>query len=125
MALFRLPLILLITVITTCAVADDDCHEPIEQWQSRQVLKDMLLQHGWQVRHIKVREHCYVADGLDAHQRRTRVWLAPASLSVQRIMIDFEPGIALERIWNLGEENQTQGDTLHPNPLLELENNHD
>ena len=46
------------TLMTGTALADDDCNDQIVDWQSRETLRQMLVAKGWTVNRIKVDEGC-------------------------------------------------------------------
>jgi hypothetical protein len=63
-------------------LADDDCTDPVAEWQSRQVLKNRLEQQGWQVRLIRIDDGCYEVEALDEGGRRVKAKFTPASLTL-------------------------------------------
>src|SRR5690606_40075276 len=52
------------------ALADDDCNEPVADWQPREVLQKQLEDKGWQVKRIKVDDGCYEVKGIDRNGNR-------------------------------------------------------
>ena len=37
--------------------ADDDCDAPVERWQSREAVRQMAAQKGWQIQRLKIKQH--------------------------------------------------------------------
>lgn len=75
-------------VISASAVADDDdCTDPVAQWQPRENLRQQLEDQGWTVQRIKVDDGCYEVKGLDADGHRVKAEYAPASLNLMEIKI--------------------------------------
>lgn len=75
-------------VISASAVADDDdCTDPVAQWQPRENLRQQLEDQGWTVQRIKVDDGCYEVKGLDADGHRVKAEYAPASLNLREIEI--------------------------------------
>ena len=71
------------------AYADDDCHDPVADWQPREVLRQMLEQQDWQVRRIKVDDGCYEVKGMDRSGNRIEAKYAPASLRIRSLEVEF------------------------------------
>ncbi|HTN34297.1 MAG TPA: PepSY domain-containing protein, partial [Marinobacter sp.] len=51
-------------------LADDDCNDPVAQWQPRENLRQQLEAEGWTVFRIKVDDGCYEVKGLDSDGHR-------------------------------------------------------
>ncbi len=71
------------------AWADDDCVDPVADWQPREVLRQQVEQRGWTVQRIKVDDGCYEVRGLDRKGNRFKAKYAPASLRLQGLEIRF------------------------------------
>ena len=57
---------LLSLLLSGFAVADDDCSDPVSDWQPRETLRQQVeRQYGWSVQRIKVDDGCYELKGLD------------------------------------------------------------
>ncbi len=67
--------------------ADTDCHVPVANWQSRDVLRLQLAQQGLQVQRIKVDDGCYEVRGIDQQGNRFKAKYAPDSLRVLKMKI--------------------------------------
>jgi hypothetical protein len=72
------------------ALADDDCTDPVADWQPREVLRVQIEQRGWTVQRIKVDDGCYEVRGLDRKGNRFKAKYAPASLHIRALDIDFK-----------------------------------
>lgn len=72
------------------ALADDDCTDPVANWQPREVLRMQIEQRGWTVLRIKVDDGCYEVRGLDRKGNRFKAKYAPASLRIRALDIDFK-----------------------------------
>lgn len=86
----------LITIfITSClvsgtALADDDCSDPVPEWQPREQLRQMMVDRGWKVKRIKVDDGCYEVKGLDRKGHRVEAKFSPASLEIIELEIKFD-----------------------------------
>ena len=67
------------------AVADDDCHVPMSDWQPREAVAALAAKNGWTPRRIKIDDGCYEIDGKDADGRKIEVTVDPATLEVIKI----------------------------------------
>lgn len=73
-------------------LADDDCVDPVADWQPREVLQQQLEQRGWSIKRIKVDDGCYQVKGLDHHGNKFKAIYAPASLRILELKITFSKG---------------------------------
>lgn len=76
-------------ILGSSALADDDCVDPIADWQPREVLRQQLEQQGWTVKRIKVEDGCYEVRGIDGAGNKFKAKYAPASLQIRKLEIDF------------------------------------
>jgi len=67
------------------AMADDDCHVPMTQWQPREAVQKMAQARGWQVSRIKIDDGCYQVRGVDETGQAFKARIDPATLSVVRM----------------------------------------
>lgn len=74
-------------LISASALADDDCNDPINQWQPRENLRQQLEDQGWTIQRIKVDDGCYKVKGLDADGHRVKAEYSPATLNLMEIKI--------------------------------------
>ena len=73
-------------------MADDDCVDPIADWQPRDALRQQLEQQGWTVKRIKVEDGCYEVRGIDSAGNKFKARYAPASLQIRELEINFRHG---------------------------------
>lgn len=67
------------------AIADDDCHVPMDQWQSREAVEAMAKARGWQVSRLKIDDGCYQIKGIDGAGQSFKAKIDPATLSVVKM----------------------------------------
>ncbi|MFT0548649.1 PepSY domain-containing protein [Allopusillimonas ginsengisoli] len=79
-------------IISSTALADDHCTDPVADWQPREVLRQQLEQHGWTVNRIKVDDGCYEVKGVDKNGNKFEAKYAPASLQIRKLEIKFKEG---------------------------------
>lgn len=82
-------------LITSClvsgsALADDDCTDPVSEWQSREQLRQVIEDKGWQVKRIKVDDGCYEVKGFDRKGNRIKATFSPALLKIRELRIKFD-----------------------------------
>lgn len=76
-----------LSFFTWSALADDECDDPIANWQSREMLKEKLEQQGWVVERIRIDDGCYEVRALDQHGRRVKATYSPASLTLLELEV--------------------------------------
>lgn len=74
---------------STGALANDDCTDPVADWQPREVLQKQLEERGWMVRRIKVDDGCYEAKGIDNLGNKFEAEYYPATLRIRKLEIKF------------------------------------
>lgn len=75
------------------ALADDDCSEPVSDWQPRETLRQQVEQrYGWSVQRIKVDDGCYELRGVDRKGNPIEASFSPASLHLRKLEIYFQEG---------------------------------
>lgn len=79
-------------IFSSVALAGTDCSDPVADWQPREVLRQQLEQHGWEVRRIKVDDGCYEVRGVDKIGNSFKAKYAPASLRIRKLEITFDRG---------------------------------
>jgi hypothetical protein len=67
------------------AMADDDCHVPMDQWQPREAVQKMAAARGWQVSRIKIDDGCYQIRGIDETGQAFKAKIDPATLSIVKM----------------------------------------
>ena len=88
-SIFLASAVLVSLVFSGTALADDDCTDPVADWQPREVLRQQLQQQGWTVQRIKVDDGCYEVRGIDRIGNAFRAKYAPASLRIRKLEITF------------------------------------
>ena len=80
------PLVLSLSLLllSGTALADDDCDDPVANWQPRENLREKLEAEGWTVRRIKVDDGCYEVKGRDSNGVKAEAEFAPASLKMMK-----------------------------------------
>ncbi len=76
-------------IFSSAVIADDDCNDPVADWQPRESLRLQLEQHGWEVQRIKVDDGCYEVRGIDKIGNAFKAKYAPASLHIRKLEISF------------------------------------
>lgn len=67
------------------ALADDDCDDPVANWQPREKLRKQLEAEGWTVFRIKVDDGCYEVKGRDPNGRRMEAEYSPATFELMEM----------------------------------------
>ncbi len=83
------------TLMAGASYADDDCHDPVIDWQPKHALQQQLEAEGWQVQRIKVDDGCYEVKGLDQNGNKVKAEYYPASLRLREIEIKFNKDAAI------------------------------
>ena len=65
--------------------ADDDCDAPVARWQSREAVRQMATQQGWDVQRLKIDDGCYEVYGKDAQGRSFKAKVDPEMLRVVKM----------------------------------------
>jgi hypothetical protein len=71
--------------ITLPAWAGDDCDAPVSRWQTREAVRQMAAQRGWQIQRLKIDDGCYEIRGTDVQGRAFKARLDPETLMVLKI----------------------------------------
>lgn len=70
--------------------ADDDCNDPVANWQSKETLRQMLEAKGWKIQRIKVDDGCYEVKGFDQNGNKVKAEYFPASLRLRKLETKFD-----------------------------------
>ena len=112
----------LVAAGTGMAMADDDCHVPMNQWQPREAVQKMAETRGWQLSRIKIDDGCYQVRGLDETGQAFKAKIDPETLSVVNMKRkdghDDDDG-ARERRQSSGPGTGGPSGTLPANKLFE------
>lgn len=71
-----------LSFVAYSTLADEECRDPIADWQPREALKKLLEEQGWVVQRIRIDDGCYQVRALDDQGRRVEATYAPASLKL-------------------------------------------
>ncbi len=63
----------------------DDCDAPVQQWQSREAVRQMAAAQGWQVQRLKIDDGCYEIRGTDSQGRSFKATIDPQTLAIVKI----------------------------------------
>ncbi len=95
-------------------LADDDCDDPVANWQPRENLRQKLEGEGWTVYRIKVDDGCYEVKGLAPEGYRAEASFAPASLELMEL--EREEDDDDDRGYGNKKRQDTQGGGQAPVP---------
>ena len=70
---------------TLPVLADDDCDAPLAHWQSREAVRQMAAQQGWQIQRLKIDDGCYEVRGIDAQGKAFKAKIDPETLKVLKL----------------------------------------
>ena len=76
---------LVLAVAALPAVASSDCDAPAARWQSREAVRQMAAQQGWQIQRLKIDDGCYEIRGTDAQGRGFKAKIDPETLKVLKM----------------------------------------
>jgi hypothetical protein len=65
--------------------ADDDCDAPVNRWQSREAVRQMAAQQGWEIQRLKIDDGCYEIRGTDSQGRGFKAKIDPETLKVVKM----------------------------------------
>lgn len=82
--------LLTVTLATGMAFADDDCDDPVADWQPRETLRQILEAEGWTVRRIKVDDGCYEVKGFDQNGNKVKAEFFPATLRLRKLETKYD-----------------------------------
>jgi len=77
-------------LISTVALADNDCTHPVAEWQPQENLRQLMIENGWQVKRIKVDDGCYEVKGLDQNGHRVEAKFSPVTLEILELEVKFK-----------------------------------
>lgn len=81
--------VLVSVLVSSTALAGENCTDPVADWQPREVLRQQLEQNGWVVQRIKVDDDCYEVRGLDNNGNKFSAKYSPATLRIRKLEIKF------------------------------------
>lgn len=71
--------------LSTPLLADNDCDDPVANWQPRENLRQKLEAEGWTIYRIKVDDGCYEVKGEAPAGFRAEASYSPASLMLMEL----------------------------------------
>jgi hypothetical protein len=77
-------------LISTTVLADDDCTDPVADWQPQENLRQLMIDNGWDVKRIKVDDGCYEVKGFDQDGHRVEAKFSPVTLEILELEIKFK-----------------------------------
>lgn len=66
-------------------LASDDCEAPVARWQSREAVRQMAAQKGWEVQRLKIDDGCYEIRGRDAQGQLFKARIDPRTLGIVKL----------------------------------------
>lgn len=88
-----LPIAVVIALTASgAALADDDCHRPMAEWQSRETVTARVTELGITTERLRIDDGCYEVRGRDGDGNQIRLKIDPASLAVQKLEVRFRSG---------------------------------
>lgn len=72
-------------ITTRPTLTSDDCDAPVDRWQSREAVRQMATQQGWQIERVKIDDGCYEVRGNDAQGRGFKAKIDPVTLKVLKM----------------------------------------
>ncbi|MGA4494115.1 PepSY domain-containing protein [Vreelandella venusta] len=76
---------LALAFMSASLLADDDCNDPMTNWQPQENLRQKLEAEGWTVYRIKVDDGCYEVKGEAPGGFRAEASFSPASLMLMEL----------------------------------------
>jgi len=94
-----LPLAAVMLALTTsgAALANDDCHRPMAEWQSRDTVTARVTELGIATDRLRIDDGCYEIRGKDGDGNRVSLKIDPASLAILKLEVRFSPGADASR----------------------------
>ena len=81
-------LVLSLGLIALPVSADNDCDAPLSRWQSRDAVRQMAAEQGWQIQRLKIDDGCYEVRGTDVQGRAFKAKIDPETLKVLKMKQD-------------------------------------
>ncbi len=67
------------------ALAGDDCDAPVARWQSREAVRRMATDRGWQLQRLRIKDGCFELRGTDTQGRAFKARIDPETLAVRKL----------------------------------------
>ncbi len=111
------PMVISLSLLLTgaSALADDDCVDPVANWQPRENLRKQLEAEGWTVFRIKVDDGCYEVKGRDPNGHRVEAEYSPATFELMEMERDDDDDYDDERRDTSYHDSESvnEGQALH------------
>ena len=89
----RFPVVLMISLASSgAALASNDCHRPMAEWQSRDTVMSHVTEMGITTERLRIDDGCYEIRGKDVEGNRIGLKMDPATLVPLELEIRFRPG---------------------------------
>ena len=95
-ALFPIALVIAMTS-SGAALASDDCHRPMAEWQSRENVTAHVTERGITTERLRIDDGCYEVRGRDGDGNQVELKIDPASLAILELEVRFRPGADASR----------------------------
>ena len=95
-ALFPIALVIAMTS-SGAAMASDDCHRPMAEWQSRENVTAHVTERGITTERLRIDDGCYEVRGRDGDGNQVELKIDPASLAILELEVRFRPGADASR----------------------------
>ena len=82
---------LLALVASGTALAGDDCHRPMAEWQSRETVTTRVAELGITTERVRIDDGCYEVRGRDRNGNQVGLKVDPASLAILKLEVRFGP----------------------------------
>jgi hypothetical protein len=79
------------------ALASDNCHRPMVEWQSRETVTAHLAERGITSERLRIDDGCYEVRGRDDQGNQVELKVDPASLAILGLKVRFGPGADTSR----------------------------
>jgi hypothetical protein len=110
-------------LISGAVLADDDCTDPVSEWQPREQLRQRMQDRGWDVTRIKVDDGCYEVKGYDRKGHRVEAKFSPASLRLIELEIKFKDSDDATDYLDAGSRKDFQESDASINPTSQTPKN--
>ena len=89
-SLFPIAFVIAMTA-SGAALAADDCHRPMAEWQSRESVTAHVTNRGITTERLRIDDGCYEVRGRDVDGNQVELKIDPASLVILELEVRFRP----------------------------------
>lgn len=116
-----LPLVVVIALTASgTAVADDDCHSPMAEWQPRETVTARVTELGVMTDRLRIDDGCYEVRGQDGDGNQVKLKIDPASLEILKLEVRFRSDADVSRYLPAGrsqaDRTKSSGEQSHRSP---------